>query len=345
MCSILEYQQHTLEMGITVIGSLNYDLDTFTDRLPNAGETFRANHFETHAGGKGLNQAAAIGKLKMPSSRYSVRMIGNVGNDTFGKQLKGTLSDCGVDTTHVGTCEGISTGTATILIEEKAGGQNRILIVEGANSKTVYDSKQLCEIFPEDKEEEEYVVFQHEIPDPISIIQWIHENRPDFQIVYNPSPFKAMPKKDWELIDVLVVNEIEGLQIVESIFDNKVVEEIRERINDNFVGEYRKICELLRKKFINQKKKSIVVMTLGSRGVLYCSHECPEVQFLPAIEDISVVDTTGAGDTFLGGLITQLYQGESLPTAIKFSTLASSLTIQKKGAAESMPVYKDVQRV
>ena len=130
-------------MGITVIGSLNYDLDTFTDRLPNAGETFRANHFETHAGGKGLNQAAAIGKLKNPSSRYSVRMIGNVGNDTFGKQLKDTLSDCGVDITHVGTYEGINTGTATILIEEKAGGQNRILIVEGANSKTIYDPKQL----------------------------------------------------------------------------------------------------------------------------------------------------------------------------------------------------------
>ncbi|CAI4299929.1 CIC_collapsed_G0005960.mRNA.1.CDS.1 [Saccharomyces cerevisiae] len=331
-------------MGITVIGSLNYDLDTFTDRLPNAGETFRANHFETHAGGKGLNQAAAIGKLKNPSSRYSVRMIGNVGNDTFGKQLKDTLSDCGVDITRVGTYEGINTGTATILIEEKAGGQNRILIVEGANSKTIYDPKQLCEIFPEGKEEEEYVVFQHEIPDPLSIIKWIHANRPNFQIVYNPSPFKTMPKKDWELVDLLVVNEIEGLQIVESVFDNELVEEIREKIKDDFLGEYRKICELLYEKLMNRKKRGIVVMTLGSRGVLFCSHESPEVQFLPAIQNVSVVDTTGAGDTFLGGLVTQLYQGETLSMAIKFSTLASSLTIQRKGAAESMPLYKDVQK-
>lgn len=78
--------------------------------------------------------------------------------------------------------------------------------------------------------------------------------------------------------------------------------------------------------------------------MLFCSHESPEVQFLPAIQNVSVVDTTGAGDTFLGGLVTQLYQGETLSTAIKFSTLASSLTIQRKGAAESMPLYKDVQK-
>ncbi|CAI4056705.1 putative ribokinase SKDI_03G1030 [Saccharomyces kudriavzevii IFO 1802] len=330
-------------MGITVIGSLNYDLDTFTDRLPDAGETFRANRFETHAGGKGLNQAVAIGKLKRPSSNYSVRMIGNVGNDAFGEQLKGVLNDSSVDTTHVSTCEGISTGTATILIEEKSGGQNRILIVEGANGKTVYDSRQLSRIFPEDKVEEEYVVFQHEIPDPISIIKWLHENRPNFRVVYNPSPFKAMDREDWELIDLLVVNEIEALQILETIFDYKFVEEIKERISDDFIGEYRKVCEVLHKTLIDHKKKGTVVMTLGSRGVLFCSYEDPRVQFLPAIKDVCVVDTTGAGDTFLGALVTQLYQGEKLPVAIKFSTLASSLTIQKKGAAESMPAFESVQ--
>lgn len=332
-------------MGITVIGSLNYDLDTFTDRLPDAGETFRANRFETHAGGKGLNQAAAIGKLREPSSDYSVRMIGNVGDDAFGNQLKDVLKDYKVDTTYVGTCAETSTGTATILIEEKVGGQNRILIVEGANGKTVYDSKQLSEFFPKDNNDEEYVVFQHEIPDPISIIKWIHENRPSFQIVYNPSPFKAMDRGDWVLIDILVVNEIEGLQILETIFDDHFVEQVKVQINNDFIGEYRKICEILHKALIDQNGKGTVVMTLGSKGVLFCSHEKPQVEFLPAVKDVSVIDTTGAGDTFLGALVTQLYQGEKLSTAINFSTLASSLTIQKKGAAESMPMYKDVEDV
>ena len=204
---------------------------------------------------------------------------------------------------------------------EKAGGQNRILIVEGANSKTVYNEEELRLFFPGVEQEEEYVVFQHEIPDPISIIKWIHENRPNFQVVYNPSPFKAMPRNNWGMIDVLVVNEIEALQTVESVFDYNLVEELKKEIRTDFVGGYRKICEILHKSLINQKKSSIVVITLGSKGVLFCSHKSPQVQFVPAIKDISVVDTTGAGDTFLGGLITQLYQGKSLHTAIELSLI------------------------
>lgn len=124
-------------MGITTIGSLNYDVVTFTDRVPQAGETLRGNTFETHAGGKGLNQTIALSKLKNTSATYDVRMVGSVGDDSFGKQLKDLLQNSGVNTDKVQVIEKKSTGVATILVEQKNGGQNRIILTEGADRKSV----------------------------------------------------------------------------------------------------------------------------------------------------------------------------------------------------------------
>lgn len=331
-------------MGITVIGSLNYDLVTYTDRIPEAGETFQANSFETHTGGKGLNQTVAIAKLKNGYANYKIQMVGNVGDDAFGKQLQAYLEKNTVDTANIGVHSDVSTGVATILVEQKSSGQNRILITAGANEKTVYSDDALAKMFQKDvdQDSEQMLVFQHEIPDPVSIMKWFDKNKPNYKIVYNPSPFHPLQKEDWALFDVLVVNEIESLQIIENVYPEAYVEETKANIKENFVEAYRSICEELQKNVMNPSKSAIVIITLGSLGVLFSSLEEPIVQYLPAVKVPKVVDTTGAGDTFLGGVVTQLYQGKSLKRAIEFSTFASSITIQKQGAAESIPHYSDV---
>lgn len=330
-------------MGISIVGSLNYDLDTYTDIIPGPGETIRANDFQTHAGGKGLNQTIAIAKLKQPEANYKVNMVGNVGKDSFGDELVNILEKYNVDVSRVGRLSDIMTGVATILVEQKTG-QNRILITAGANVKTVYSDKQLEEIFPKEikHKEKHMVVFQQEIPDPCSIMRWLKKEREDYQIVFNPSPFKAIEPQDWNWVDILVVNEIESLQIIETVFDESEVKKIKADIKADFVKGYEQVCETLQKKCVNTKGSSVVIITLGTEGVLFSSKENPKVEFRDPIKNIKVIDTTGAGDTFLCAFITQYYQGVDIATAIEFSTKASSLTIQKPGAAESIATYDEV---
>ncbi|CAR27482.1 hypothetical protein ZYGR_0I07570 [Zygosaccharomyces rouxii] len=331
-------------MGITTIGSLNYDIVTFTDRVPQAGETLRGNTFETHAGGKGLNQTIALAKLKQTGAKYEIRMVGSVGNDSFGKQLKDLLQESGVDTTKVQVIEKKSTGVATILVEQKNGGQNRIILTEGANGNSVYDDDDLKSIFQGVtlNNEKQFVVFQNEIPDPCSIISWIKINHPHFQIVYNPSPFYPITKEQWSLVDVLVINEVEALQIVKAIYEEKEYEFYAKEIEKDYVGGYKQICEEFQRHLVSQTNSAIAVVTLGEKGSIYASKETPTVGFTPAVPDVNVVDTTAAGDIFLGALVTQLHQNVDLETAIQFSTKASSIGIQKAGAAESIPTFEEV---
>lgn len=331
-------------MGISVVGSLNYDLVTYTDAIPAGGETIRANDFQTHTGGKGLNQTIAIAKLKQPAAKYKVNMVGNVGEDSFGDELIDILKQHNVDVSRIGKLSEVKTGVATILVEQNTG-QNRILITAGANGKSVYTDEQLQNIFPLDgsSTEKQMIVFQQEIPDPCSIMRWLRKERKNCQIVFNPSPFKAIDRKDWSLVDILVVNEVESLQIIETVFPDAEVHKIKEDIDRDFIEGYKKVCEVLQTECIDSSGCGIVIITLGAKGVLFSSKQNPTVEYRDSERNIKVVDTTGAGDTFLGAFVTQYYQGADIRTAIEFSTKASSLTIQKPGAAESIATYDEVK--
>lgn len=330
-------------MGITVVGSLNADLVTYATTLPNAGETVAAKSFETHIGGKGLNQAIAIAKMKTDNDTDPVRMIGKIGSDLFGTQLLEALLRYHVDCTHVSKVKDLSTGVATILVEEETG-QNRILITAGANSRTVFTDLELENIFQ--SHSEEYVVFQQEIPNPCSIMRWINLHRPNYQIVFNPSPFHPITNADYKNVDVLVVNEIEALQIAESAFSVEDFEYYKKFINDDFIGGYKLLTEQYQKTLIRKDKCGAVIVTLGAFGCLYASKENLTVNHVSAVSVEKVIDTTAAGDTFLGALVSQLYSKNSVCFAIKFAAAASSITITKNGAAESIPTYADVnQRV
>lgn len=329
-------------MGITVVGSLNFDLCTYTGRVPASGETITANRFETHPGGKGSNQCNALARLRSSDASYEVRMVGGVGDDSFGVTLKELLEKNGVNISKVATWKNIATGIATILIEEDSG-QNRILLTKGANGKTEYTDEQLDkDIFP-DKDVEEYVVFQYEIPNPIKIMKWLKKNRPNYHVVYNPSPFQPIEKDDWLLSDILVVNEVEAIQIIESVYPKDEITKYKNDIEKDFINGYKMLCQNFQKTLVNQNNKAAVCITLGSKGVLFSSKTEPEVTYIPSVTGIKVIDTTGAGDTFLGGLITQLLEKKTLKEAATFATKASSLSIQKRGAAESIPTYEEVK--
>jgi len=259
-------------MKLTVVGSLNYDVVTFVDKVPQAGETIMAKTFETHIGGKGLNQTVSMAKL---TNDFPVRIIGSVGSDSFGKEILSSLENLHINTdcVKVLTDSKIKTGVATILVE--ANGQNRIMVTRGANNFTKYTSAELAELFPSE-DDAEYVVLQNEIPDPCSIMEWINDKRPKTRVVYNPSPFNAceVPEKVWSFVDILIVNEIEALQIIEKVLPEKYAQ-FQQEIKVDFKDGYSSIARLLFEKVLNKTKKATVILTLGSKGCVFIGPDTP----------------------------------------------------------------------
>ncbi|CAI5757177.1 unnamed protein product [Candida verbasci] len=311
---------------VTIIGSLNYDLVTFTNKVPEGGETYQANSFETHFGGKGLNEAIAVSKLS-PQNSIITRMVGKVGDDTFGKDMKQYLKDNNVDVSNVETLNGISSGVAVILVEEQCG-ENRILITPGSNGELKPSNEEYEKLFPKD-DEGSYVILQNEYPHTLQSVNWLKLNRPNINIGYNPSPYKPeLNNKNFlSKIDLLIVNEGEARDVAKNIMakDENDLKELAKKLHS----------------LINSKNLSTIIITLGSKGSLY-TNDGIDVKFEPSIKVEKVVDTTGAGDTFFGGIVSNLALGKSLGEAVKFATNACGLAIQKKGAAEGIPNYEEV---
>lgn len=306
---------------ITVIGSLNYDLVTFTNKVPEGGETYQANSFETHMGDKGLNEAIAVARLS-PEGKVNTRMVGRVGTDQFGDSLKQCLVDAGVDVSNVKAIDG-SSGVAVIIVEEN--GENRILITPGANGKLSLSDEEYASIFKYDA----FVVLQNEYPDTAKSITWLKTHKPEINIAYNPSPYKPklITHEILSKIDLLIVNEGEAKDVAKHLLGGSTAQ------FDTLAVELQKL--------LHQGNIKTVVITMGSKGSIFYNGEA-DPTFVPSKKIQSVVDTTGAGDTFFGAVVSNLALGNNLEQAVNFATTASSLAIQKKGAAESIPFYKDV---
>lgn len=386
--------------SITIIGSLNYDLVTYTNKVPQGGETYQANSFETHVGGKGLNESIAVAKLTPKNSLLlsstssstttssgdgdgAIRMVGKIGDDSFGQQLKQFLIDNKVNVDHVHTVNNQTSGVAVILVEEETG-ENRILITLGANGELKLDDKEYESIFPKTtgsitttttttKEGEggylSFVILQNEYPDTVKSINWIKSNRPQLNIAYNPSPFKSelITKELLSKIDLLIVNEGEALDVANHLLKNSHQQDLIDKINQinksnvtNSTGDnHTLLVEVFLKlaielqKLINPDNVQIIVITMGSKGSIYIAKNSgggsggsqTTPQFIKSRKVEKVIDTTGAGDTFFGAIVLNLALGKLIDYAIKFATTASSLTIQKKGAAEGIPSYEEVMEI
>ncbi|EHY54463.1 hypothetical protein HRR83_004415 [Exophiala dermatitidis] len=375
---------------IRVVGSLNIDFVTRTPRVPGPGETLQATSMTVHAGGKGANQAVACGKAAFISSSHqdvTVEMIGAVGHGDpyYATLLKPTLEAGGVSTTGVAEIEGVQTGTATIIVDEGSNGENRILVVPGANHRVVTDDgneqqaqngKQLV-LSSSDDNDPDVVVMQGEIPRS-TVLALLHrfnnnsaslgQRKSKTCVVFNPAPVfpDGIPIDALRGLAVLVVNETECLLLF------KVVQELAATVDDVPASEQdldEAHLDRLTGKLHDLAAISVVVVTLGSRGVYYSSsttattttatHGSQETRqqetqrgLVPAVKVPKVVDTTAAGDTFVGYLATALARHVSggspndsgndlasfdVQSAVTRANQAAAKCVQRDGAMESIP--------
>ena len=290
---------------VVVVGSLNMDLMFRVARMPAAGETLHGLSYTTSPGGKGANQAVACARLGCP-----VALVGRAGQDAYGDTLCTTLCKDGVDIRQVQRTDAALTGVAAILVEEQ--GRNRIVLAAGANG----------ELSPADVDlagdliaGAALLLVQLEVPLAAVLQAMRLAKAAGVPVLLNPAPAQVLPDKFWPLIDILVPNESEA--------------ELLTGISVSDVASAYLAAEQLRARGARS-----VLITLSDKGVVLLDQQGPRhLQAWP----VSAVDTTAAGDTFIGALATALCEGLSLDQAAAFGQSASALCVTRAGAQSSIP--------
>ncbi|AIZ32488.1 ribokinase [Pseudomonas parafulva] len=291
---------------VVVVGSLNMDLVARAERLPRGGETLAGDSFFTAPGGKGANQAVAAARLGA-----SVAMIGNVGDDAYGQQLRQALQDEGVDCQAVAICEGVSSGVALIVVD--AASQNAIVIIAGGNGQLTAES---VERFDALLQQAEVVVCQLEVP-PATVAWTLARGRElGKTVILNPAPASGQLPTDWFAhIDYLIPNESEAEALTGlPVTDLDSARRAAERLLEWGAGK--------------------VIVTLGAQGALFVS--AAGDRHFPA-NRVNAVDTTAAGDTFVGGFAAGLACGLEEGEAIVRGQRAAALSVTRVGAQPSIP--------
>ena len=301
---------------IVVIGSINMDLVLRVPRMPLPGETLTGGAFRTIPGGKGANQAVACARMsgKVEAGGQQVAMIGCVGDDAFGATLRAALVGDGIIDSHITTLPGVASGIASILVDDN--GQNSIVIAGGANDLL---SPAHIDAAKELIEQADIVVLQLETPMD-TVVHAIKLARSlGKTVVLNPAPAASLPDGVLELVDYLIPNEIEAAMLAGVSPDGADVQALAAALqklgSDN------------------------VIITLGSKGVhaaLYGG------DFTFPAEVVQAVDTTAAGDTFIGGFVAGLASGMDEAEAISQGQRAAAWSVTKPGAQTSIPFLHEL---
>lgn len=286
------------------------DLVVKSDEIPRIGETLIGKELLQIPGGKGANQAVAIAKLKR-----NVNFLGKVGNDSFGESLLTSMKNAGVDMDYIEKTQD-STGIAVINVDKQ--GNNNIVVIPGANSKVDND---YLNRYTNVIKESDIVVFQLEIP-----LETVKEGLKIAKsygktTILNPAPAYDLDDEIINNIDILIPNEFE----MERLTSIKLRDE----------GSMLKASDILFEKGIKQ-----IIITLGSKGVLYVDSK--RHKFFPAYK-VDVVDTTAAGDSFVGGFVASYLESRDIDKAIDLGQKTAALSIQKMGAQSSLPTIEDVR--
>jgi len=291
---------------LLVLGSVNIDLTTVASEIPKVGETVFGISFNQYAGGKGANQAVCAARLKT-----GVCFLGKVGNDSYGDFMLREMKRSGVDVSRIEICEQ-STGVAIISVDTK--GQNSIIVVSGANYSVdrAYLDRHIGAI-----ESCDILLAQHEIPLDTTEHAFMLAKKLNKTTILNPAPAKALSEAMIAATDILVPNEYELARL--SGMQCQSLAEI----------------SLAARALMSKGVKSIIV-TLGKQGVMLVSNGIEQV--FPSFS-VAAVDTTAAGDSFLGGFATEYMRTGDMAQAITFGQMVASYTVQHEGAQNSMPYY------
>lgn len=291
---------------IVVIGSLNMDLVGCSPRIPVVGETIVGHTYFSEPGGKGANQAYAAAKLG-----GRVAMLGRVGSDDFGREMRANLEHAGCDVQGLLSVEGTS-GIALIFVADT--GQNSIIIVPGANDR----------FSPEDVdaagpllEGAAWVLLQLENPLPTVLAAAKAARRAGASVILDPAPARAVPDELFALSDVITPNETEAA-ILAGLPPSTLAPA--------------QALEIARK--LQARQARTVIVKLGDQGCLLVDRN--DSQLIPA-PTVKAVDTTAAGDQFNAGLAVGLAEGLDLASACKFANAAAALSVTRLGAQASAP--------
>lgn len=299
-------------MHILVIGSSNTDLVVRTENLPKPGETLLGGTFFVNPGGKGANQAVASARLG-----DNVTFCCMTGQDDYGRAARELFRGEGIDTNYVFSTPDSASGIALITVDAK--GENSIVVASGANSKlTPEDIDRIGDFGTYD-----IVLCQLEIPLETVCHAARRVKLSGGRFVLNPAPACRLPESLLSDVDILTPNETEA-ELLSGV-----------HITDRHSAV--RAAEAL-----SEKGVSIVIITLGSKGVLVYREGKPE--FLPAFK-VEAVDTTAAGDVFNGALCVALAEGKELQEAICFAQAASAIAVTRAGAQQSAPTRVDVENL
>ena len=296
--------------NILVIGSINVDYTIYTDRLPKLGETITGYGFFVNCGGKGENQACALGKVGC-----NVRMLGAVGKDNAGDMAIANLTSCGVDCSYVKRVDA-PTGSAVITV---CGGDNHIILDKGATAhvtpEAVLEAQELLDWA-------DIVVMQYEIPEETVKLAAKMASERGKTVIVNPAPARETDPELYKHVTWLIPNEYEaGLMLGCAPCDKNSAAEMTAKILGLGVKN--------------------TLITLGGDGCAYRENG-GEVKF-NGVYPVNVVDTTAAGDSFIGGFCRKLSVGASVDEAVRYATAVSAITISRQGAATSIPRADEVE--
>jgi ribokinase len=297
---------------VFVAGSINMDVVATAERHPRVGETVAGQAVLYFPGGKGANQAVAAAKLGAPST-----LIGRLGTDAFGTELRAFLAAQGVDLAFVKDTAEAHTGTAIITIAEA---DNTIVVISGANA-LVDAADAAAPVLANG----DVAVSQFEIPLATIVAFFKRARAAGATTILNPAPASKFDKELLDLVDILILNETElGFLTGHELRDT---------------DDHARFTEAAR---TLAGKDKIICVTLGKRGVMALVEGEP---LIVAGRAVKAIDTTGAGDCFVGALASQLAGGRAIGDALGYANAAASICVQRMGAAPSMPTAAEVEDV
>ncbi|MEV4115363.1 ribokinase [Nonomuraea sp. NPDC049695] len=289
---------------ISVFGSANMDLVAYVSEAPKRGETVTGHRFRTVPGGKGANQAIAAAR-----AGAQVAFLGAVGDDGFGAEMRATLVEAGIDVRGLRQVPGPS-GIAHIVVDDDGG--NSIIVVPGANGTVTGPSgEDLAAIA-----RSEALLLQLELPLEAVIAAAQAAQVSGVPVFLTPAPARPLPDELLDAVTTIVPNEHEAAAITGVTAPEVALDALLERVEE-------------------------AVITLGSEGALYGSRSGERLR-VPAVK-VDAVDTTAAGDTFVGALAVARSEGQSMADALAFASTAAALSVQREGASTSMPARHEIE--